>query len=233
MERPTGALPEYPGRDLIRTRRPSKWHVAGSGMVLLLKLLVSAIVLATPVVGVWVASSLGGNRGGAQSVPVRAGLAVFPITPLAWDFWSEWRRKQKPSDGERILTVWDRLLLRTFAVSFVLVAALLWATPEKAFEALSTRGDWMLDAREGDLAIKARRAILGAAHGLEWLYDVEHEDPFAELAPEDANRVTGDEPKPGERPASQGGPSREPGGASTAAKAPEKPGTEEKARETD
>jgi hypothetical protein len=68
-------------------------------MVFLLKLLVSAFVLATPVVGVWVASSLVAYRGGALWVPVLAGLAVFPVAPLAWDFWSEWRRKQKRPDG--------------------------------------------------------------------------------------------------------------------------------------
>ena len=159
-----------------------------------LKTLLSLLVYAMPILGFWVASSLAAYRGGATWLPLVVGLLAFPIAPLAWDAFSEIRRKQREDNRERILTFGDRILLRTFAITFTLIALILAARPELAFVALSTRGDWMLDGRHGAAAEKTRRALFGTAQGLEWLYLIAHENPFANLVDDDQKP---DAPKPG------------------------------------
>ena len=50
-----------------------------------LKVVLSLIVYAMPILGFWLASSLAAYRGGATSVPLVAGLVAFPLAPLIWD----------------------------------------------------------------------------------------------------------------------------------------------------
>lgn len=183
----------------LKRRGKSSTGVAAAAVVLALKIAVSIFVLSTPLMGVWVGSSLATYRGGSLWLPIAAGLLAFPLLPLGWEAVAEWRRRRKERQAERILTFWDRLLLRTFAVNFVFLSVLLWARPEAAFEALSTRGDWMLRGSQSSGATTARKLLFGAAGNLEWLYEWAHADTFEELAPEDANRVSGDV-KPGELP---------------------------------
>lgn len=184
-----------------------------SSLTLLVKAAVSALVLATPALGVWVGSSLAAYDGGARWVPIVAGLVGFPLLPLAWDGLSEWRRSKKPK-RDRILKFGDRLLLRTCAVNFVFLGVLLAARPEAAFEALSTRGDWMLRGRHGPASDGTRRVVFKLAGGLEWLYKAAHKDPFKKLAPDDAN-PTLDDGNAG-RPADRGSSPGETGGAGIA-----------------
>ena len=177
--------------------RASRLSLAASIVALVVKVAVGALVLATPLLGVWLASSLAAHAGRSTALPFVAGLLAFPVAPLAWDFWSEYRRKQKKVTGERILTFADRLLLRTFAVSFTLIVAMLVVRPAVAFTALSTRGDWMLDGRAGPTVERARRALFTVAGGLEWLYELAHRNRYEKLVEDDA---TGPEPTPGPAP---------------------------------
>lgn len=170
----------------MKRKKRGKLAVAWRVLVLLFKIVVSALVLSTPVAGVWVGSSLAAFSGGARWVPIVAGLVAFPVLPLGWDAFSEWRRKKKPP-RERILTFGDRLLLRTFALNFTFLALLLAARPEAAFEALNARGDWMLEGRHGKVADGARRGLFKVAGSLQWLYKAAYKDPFKKLAPDDAN----------------------------------------------
>src|SRR5690606_37192919 len=99
------------------------------------------------------------------------GLLLFPIIPALWDMWSERRRRRASGRERRVLTGWDRLVLRTLTVNLLFLGALLWARPEAAFTAISTRGDWFLEGVSHPLAERARAALLGAADGLQWLYE--------------------------------------------------------------
>jgi hypothetical protein len=157
-----------------------------SALGIALKTVLALLVYAMPFLGFWIASSLAAYRGGATWLPLLIGLLAFPVLPLAWDALAERRRKPRAESRDRILTFGDRILLRTFAITFTLIAVLLAARPELAFVALSTRGDWMLDGRHGGAADATRRVLFRAAQGLEWLYDLAHRNPFAELADDDA-----------------------------------------------
>jgi len=185
-------------------RRPSRsrWSLVASALVHVLKLVVALLVLATPLVGVWTASSLAAYAGKATWLPIVAGALAFPVAPLAWDAWSELRRKKKKDSRERILTFGDRLLLRTFVINFVLLALLLALRPSVAFTALSTRGDWMLDGRHGAFAERARRVLFGVAGGLEWLHELSHQNRFEELAEDDP----GVKPEPAPAPTATAAP---------------------------
>jgi hypothetical protein len=164
------------------------------------KLVVSLLVLATPLLGVWAASSLAAFGGRATWLPIVAGLLAFPLAPLGWDAWSEHRREQKKDTRERILTFGDRLLLRTFVINFVLLALLLATRPAVAFTALSTRGDWMLDGRHGAWAEQARRVLFGVAAKLEWLHELSHENRFAKLVEDDSDVKPDPAPAPAVTP---------------------------------
>ena len=204
-------------------RLPKRQSMLFASLGIALKTLLSLLVYAMPLLGFWVASSLAAYRGGAAWLPVVVGLLAFPVAPLAWDAVSELRRQKRGDTRKRILTFGDRILLRTFAITFTLIALLLAARPELAFVALSTRGDWMLDGRQGAGAEKTRRVLFGAAQGLEWLYLIAHENPFADLAEDDekpeapkpsasGSAAPGTGGAPGIQPVPPPTPSAEPGG---------------------
>ncbi len=161
-----------------------------------LKTLLSVVVYGMPLLGFWVASSLAAYGGGATWVPLLAGIVFFPVAPFAWDLWAESRRKRRDDEAKRILTFGDRILLRTFAITFTLLFVLLAAKPKLPFVALSTRGDWMLDGRHGDGAEKTRRVLFATAQSLEWLYLLAHQNKFADLADEDDDGKKPDLPEP-------------------------------------
>jgi len=167
--------------------------------VLGLKLAVALFVLSTPVLGVWTASSLSAYAGKSQWLPIAGGLLAFPLAPLGWDAFSEYRRKRKGDARPRILTFGDRLLVRTFLVNFVWLLGLLLLRPSTAFAALSTRGDWMLDGRHGPLSERARGALFSLAGRLEWLHSLSHENPYAKLVDDSGARASEDV-KPAPRP---------------------------------
>jgi hypothetical protein len=141
----------------------------------------AAAVVVAPALGVWVASSLAAYRNGPVWLVCLAGLLLFPIIPALWDMWSERRRRRASGRERRVLTGWDRLVLRTLTVNLLFLGALLWARPEAAFTAISTRGDWFLEGVSHPLAERARAALLGAADGLQWLYEAGHANHYAEL----------------------------------------------------
>src|SRR3954469_23259598 len=122
-------------------------------------------MIVTPLFGVWVASSLAAFANRATWMPVVSGLLLFPGLPLAWEGWSALRAKRRPT--RRFLTFSDRLILRTLAINVLFLVVLLAAFPERAFVALSSRGDWMLDGHHGPTAEKTRRALLASAGALE------------------------------------------------------------------
>lgn len=163
-------------------------------VVLVLKAAATALIIAIPVAGVWVASSLAAYANGPVGLVVGAGLVLFPVGPLAWDLFGEWRRRRQKSPKPRILTFWDRLLWRTLLVNLAFLGVLLGTRPAAGFIALSTRGDWMLDGREASWAPRARSGLHRAADGLEWLYLAVHEDTYAK------GRDPGAHPTPAPQP---------------------------------
>jgi hypothetical protein len=156
---------------------------------LALKLVWTASAVAIPALGVWLASSLAAYRNGPVWLACACGLLLFPALPLAWEGLSAWRRRRRARPGRApaptILTTLDRLILRTLALNLAVLAALLVRSPGETFAALSTRGDWFLDGRDGPRVERVRAALFSAADGLQWLHDLVHDNPFArDLDPE-------------------------------------------------
>jgi transglutaminase-like putative cysteine protease len=148
----------------------------------LLTLLGWAIVATIPLLGVWVASSLAAFHNGPIWLTVLAGSLLFPILPGAWELRAHRKRKRKPpAEQATQLTLSDRLILRTWAVNILFLAALLATFPQAGFTALSTRGDWMLDGRHDPDAEQARADLFWTADKLEWLYEAARDNPFDEL----------------------------------------------------
>lgn len=161
--------------------------LALGAVMLVVKIAITALVIAIPLLGIWGASSLAAFGGGSTGLAIGVGLLAFPIVPLAWDGIAQWRRKK---DAPRILKTWDRLVLRTFAVNLVFLGALLSFGPQTLFTALSTRGDWILDGSTSARAASVRGSLLRAADGLEWLYDsFDDGNEYAELIEDDASDV--------------------------------------------
>jgi transglutaminase-like putative cysteine protease len=160
------------------------------------KALLGIIAIAIPTFGVWVASSLTAYWNGPIAVVVLAGLFFFPIFPLAWDAWANVRRRRKGRTQAPILTFTDRMILRTLALNGAFVGALLYAKPTAVFTALSARGDWMLERAQGEEATFARDRLHDIADGLEWLYLAAYDNPYAEEAPDDLDRIAPVPPPP-------------------------------------
>lgn len=156
----------------MSTSKPSRIGPFG----LALRLFFVLLALATPLAGVWVASSLAAYGNRSTTLPIIAGLLLFPGLPLVWEAIARYRRRA--STKRRILTFGDRLILRTLFLNVLFLGVLLFAFPSRAFVALSTRGDWMLDGRHGPIAERARRLLLGASKLVEWSYDASHHNPY-------------------------------------------------------
>lgn len=141
--------------------------------LLLLRSLFYLAVFITPLVGVWLASSLVAFINGPVLLTVFSGILLFPLIPILWDALRH-RRGREPG----ILTWGDRITLRTLVLNLVFIAALLALRPQTAFLALSTRGDWMLDGHQGPGVEMVRQNLFRAANSLEWLYMAFHRNPY-------------------------------------------------------
>ena len=170
--------------------------VLGVVVVALLKTLAVLAMIATPLLGVWVASSLAALRRGPVWLTLVAGLLLFPILPVVWELWSAFRRSRRTPAKPRVLSSSDRLILRTLALNAAFLALLLVTQPSAAFTALSARGDWMLDGRHDAQANATRARLFGVAAKLEWLYVAAHDNPFRKYA-----KKTNETPQPQPRPA--------------------------------
>lgn len=169
----------------------------------MIRLLGLLLVAVPPLVGAWLASSLTALAGGPPWLAAGAGVLLFPVLPIAWEL--GWLRRRankraarasagKPVDDRPpLFAPYARFLLRTLVVSAVFIGFLLAWFPERSFLALSVRGDWFLErgAPSADPSL-TRRALFGAARGLEWLYLAARDDPYRD--------AHDDKPLPAEKP---------------------------------
>lgn len=143
-------------------------------------------VILTPLLGVWVASTLAIYLNGPLWAACLVGGLLFPLLPFLWDAraTSRFNKRQaarKDADkapAQRWLTFWDRMTLRTLTINLMFLGALLMTFPAEGFTALSTRGDWMLSGSQTVRAQTAREVLFGAASKLEWLYELSRENPY-------------------------------------------------------
>ena len=166
-----------------------------------MRLLWGALVVTVPLLGVWLATSLTTYSNGPVWAACVAGALLCPIAPLLWEARAHgaWKRKREGArergEGEpkRLLTFWDRMTLRTMSINLLFVATLIGLFPAKGFEALSSRGDWMLPREDTSAPVQtARELLFGAASGLGWLYELAVQNPYeryddgssAEIKPE-------------------------------------------------
>lgn len=143
-----------------------------------LKVLWTALVVVAPLFAAWVASSIAARSGGSTRVAVASALLVFPVVPVLWELVAKWRRSRDPKAKPHILTLADRLVLRTLFASLVFLGVLLARSPQRVFLSLNARGDWMLDGRTEPWAAGARRWVLRAAAGSHWLYKLTDDNPL-------------------------------------------------------
>ncbi len=154
-------------------------------MKLLGGLLYLTIAVLTPVLGVWLASSLVSFNGGPVEIALVAGALLFPVLPVLWELRATRafaervkRRKQFGAPPKRALTPLGRIVLRTLALNLVFLAVLAVWFPKQAFPALAMRGDWFLDGRRESWAEAMRQDLHAAATGLEWLYELSNQNPY-------------------------------------------------------
>ncbi len=147
---------------------------------------------------------------------LRGGRALLPLLPVGWDLLATWKRRRKPVIRPRILTLFDRLVLRTLVVNLVFVGGLVASFPASVFAALSSRGDWMLAGTEAPWADDARSHLFAAAERLEWLHEATHPNEYEELIDPSLTRTKsdGETRRPGEtrrrpRPGSRAEPGAE------------------------
>jgi hypothetical protein len=141
------------------------------------KIVAITAMIAAPLAGVWLASSLAAFANRATWLPLLAGLLLFPGLPLGWEGIAALRAR-KAKKARRFLTFADRLVLRTLAINTIFLAGLLYLFPSRAFVAVSTRGDWMLDGHHGPTAERVRSALFFASGAVEWVYRASNDNPY-------------------------------------------------------
>lgn len=157
----------------------------------LIRTLFYLLVFLTPVVGIWLASSLVAYINGPKLLAAASGILLFPVVPLLWDLKGRRRR------GAGILTWGDRITLRTLTLNLAFIILLLALRPQTSFLALSTRGDWFLDGLQGPRVSLVRQGLFRLASGLEGLYLAFHNNPFEQYAD---TRSTDTPPSPTSQP---------------------------------
>jgi transglutaminase-like putative cysteine protease len=140
-----------------------------------IKLVALLLVAATPLVAVWVASSLAAHENGSLAIAFIVGVLLFPVGPSLWELWAG----GKPRKSRLI----DRLILRSLFFSVLFLGGVLGTRPQLAFVALSTRGDWFLEGHSGPGVERVRAIVFAAAAKLEWLYLAAHKNPYKEPPP--------------------------------------------------
>lgn len=151
-------------------------------ILLLVKIIFYGTVFLTPILGGWLVSSLVAFTNGPFWLTVASSILFFPILPIIWELWAQRKRSQKRSPQPDILSWGDRLTLRTLCLNLIFISALLTLRPETAFLALSTRGDWMLDGQQGSQVEWFRQSLFKTAEGLEWLYSLNHQNPYRQAS---------------------------------------------------
>jgi len=142
-------------------------------------------VLITPLLGVWLGSSLVSYYGLRAELAAAAGVLLFPILPAWWELRSaaKWRKKLAAADPlakkpRRALTFFERIVIRTLALNLLFLIGLLSFFPKVAFSALATRGDWFLFGNQDQTSWTIRRMVLTSASGLEWLHRLANPNPY-------------------------------------------------------
>ena len=172
---------------------PAKpWVVVGR----LFRFLFWVMVILTPLLGVWLASSLASYFNGPRFLAFLAGALLFPVLPITWEVLVARRRRKKGITETRYLSVMDRIILRTLAINAAFIAVLLMITPSSAFTALSARGDWILDGNHTETANTIRKNLFLAADRLEWLYLLTHDNPYTKLETKADKSVPTPAPRP-------------------------------------
>ncbi len=143
------------------------------------KLGFALLAVATPLLGVWIGSSLARMFDGPVWLPILAGALSFPVLPLLWEGVGRWRRRN--STRRPFLTAFDRLLLRTLSLNLLFVGGLLALYPKAVFTALSQRGDWMLQGQDTPWADRARDVLHVTADRMQWLHELTHPNEYEEL----------------------------------------------------
>src|SRR5262245_26677550 len=141
-------------------------RLVGWILKLALRIAWTSTMILIPLFGFWLASSMAAYRNASQWLTLLGGLALFPLLPVLWELFYQWRRSGRPAERP-ILTGLDRLVLRTLVVNGLFLGGMLWRAPETAFRALSVRGDWFLDGRDDPTSQKIRGVILELADRFE------------------------------------------------------------------
>jgi transglutaminase-like putative cysteine protease len=126
-----------------------------------------ALMVATPLFGFWLASSLAAFENASLWLALGVGLLLFPLVPVGWELFYAWRRNRRGDVSKPILTRLDRVVLRTLIVNGLFLGLMMWRAPHTAFRALAVRGDWILDGQDGPIATRARGIMLGFADRFE------------------------------------------------------------------
>lgn len=120
-------------------------------------------MIAAPLFGFWLASSLAAYNNASQWLALLVGLLLFPIVPVGWEAFYAWRRSRKKVPPKQILTRLDRLVLRTLIVNALFVGGMLGFARQTALHAVAQRGDWMFDGYSGTVAETFRGWLLDMA----------------------------------------------------------------------
>jgi len=122
-----------------------------------------AAMIAAPLFGFWLASSLAAYSNASQWIALLVGLLLFPIVPVGWEALGAWRRSRQKTPRKQILTRLDRLVLRTLLVNALFVGGMMLFDRDISLHAVAQRGDWMFDGYDGKVATTFRGWVLGLA----------------------------------------------------------------------
>ena len=159
---------------------PSKRHVALIVLIAIVKIVWVSAMIITPLLGMWLSSSLAAYNNSSMWVSLGVGLLLFPVAPLGWEWLAQWRRRRKEIDKPHILTRLDRLVLRTLCLNLAFITVTVWSTPATAFRALATRGDWMLEGRDDGFSNTVRSGLFAIAETLEGFYNRTEDNHFGD-----------------------------------------------------
>jgi hypothetical protein len=123
-----------------------------------------ALVLPIPFVialtGAWVGTTLAVNAGHGPWLALLGAFVVFGVIPLVWELLAD-----RHQVGGRLRDA----ILRSSALSLLLLAVLVVTNASSTYQALATRGDWFLAGSMTPAAESIRGFMFKAAEGFRWV----------------------------------------------------------------
>ncbi|MBI4818390.1 MAG: hypothetical protein HY791_19145 [Deltaproteobacteria bacterium] len=142
------------------------------------RFIVDFVSVGTALFGAWIASSIAAYLNGPIWLVAIAGALFGLVLPLLLEVWHRLDRERYGETDEDHPWVGHRILRNALLVNVAFIVGLLFLYARGAYNAVTTRGDWIIESSASELAGWARARLFALVDKADSLFD-RSDDPYA------------------------------------------------------